>query len=90
VGFIGGAVSKALPAVLAGIDASLGTRFPFVGRLLRQLRLSPGPEFESQMQVLSLYDRDQVAKLAKDDKSEWEVPAQGAVCSQWFSKSVRQ
>jgi hypothetical protein len=65
VGFLGGAVSKALPSVLASIDASLGPRFPLVAWLLRLLGLSTGPEFESEAEVLSLYDRDQLSKLAE-------------------------
>jgi len=64
VGFIGGAVSKALPSVLAGIDASLGSKVPLVGWILRLLGLSAGPEFESEAEVLSLYDKAQLQKLA--------------------------
>jgi len=58
-GFIGNAVSGILPGVLTTIDSALGSPGLF--------GLSPGKEFDSVGEVLSLYDKDDLAPDGSSD-----------------------
>jgi hypothetical protein len=59
--------------VFTSIDAALGNNLPLTRRLLQLLRLTPGREFDSVKEVLSLYDRDQWGKLKEKGKMSLDV-----------------
>jgi hypothetical protein len=73
-GFIGNAITGVLPGVFTSIDEGLGNKLPLTRRLLQLLRLAPGKEFESVREVLSLYDKQELEKLAEDGKMSLDVP----------------
>jgi hypothetical protein len=66
--------------VFTSIDAALGNRLPLTRRLLQLLKLAPGKEFDNVGDVLSLYDKQQLGKLAEDGKMAEAVP-EGGFCN---------